>query len=157
MTVPGISQSPAISDQNTHNQDLEHEAVGKGLRPIHLCFAPTDDIKPSIVTGHETTSSKGSEKLQLYKHTEKTPSLTGSEKTGSSKSFKKVLSLVDRKADNSCCSAQTKRSSINSTGDLFLAAKSFEYNDVAVLPPILSGLIESHNRKNIILAVVKVS
>lgn len=66
----------------------------------------------------------------------------------------KDLKRVDREADSS--PHQAKSRPIKSTGDLFPAAKGFEYNDETELPPVLTDLILSHSGRNIIPAIVEV-
>ncbi|CAG9950499.1 unnamed protein product, partial [Clonostachys rosea f. rosea IK726] len=139
-SVPRTSQYPAASDQGTYHQHLEHETTGtdvrsrRGSSPEVLVAA--NDHKPFP--------------LQDI-HPERTLLLPGLEKADRSKDFKGV----DREDHSPFSPRQTKSRPIKSTRDLFPAAKGFEYNDKAELPPILADLIEGHSRQNIIPAIVE--
>jgi hypothetical protein len=78
--------------------------------------------------------------------------LPGLEKADRAKDFKGV----DHEGHSPFSPRQTKSRPIKSTRDLFPAAKGFEYNDKAELPPILADLIKSHSGRNIIPAIVEV-
>ncbi|KAH8683833.1 hypothetical protein BGZ61DRAFT_480122 [Ilyonectria robusta] len=51
--------------------------------------------------------------------------------------------------------SRRQKSPVKSTADLHLAAKPFEYNDEAQLPPILEGLRDIRDHMNIVPAIIK--
>ncbi|KPM46375.1 hypothetical protein AK830_g3 [Neonectria ditissima] len=150
MVFQGMRSQQAEKDkleEGGEEQDEEEETPRSSRQTLAHRSGPRYSLhRPHQMPTFTSTGSPRSRRTRKAS-TSELPSLspTRSESSTSTSKTTTTTSTTSRR----------QKSPVKSTADLHLAAKPFEYNDEAVLPPILEGLCDVRDHINIIPAVIK--